>query len=573
MRKFFTAIAILLSLSACDIFNISLVNYIREGRPDPEVPPGSNPLPSTPLTPPLAAVQLGDLRVEVNSTPYTALEGSRSAVFTMVVPPGTGAFPATLHVSAASGDTVTAIKVNGLSLSLPLAGDKHSWTVAARPSAACRPDTLAYITINSGGTEKTCLVRMVWAIPVGSTSELVGIGSALGEDYFITDDVATPGSWTPLGDAAHPFRGSLRSREGKKITMNVNSGGGGNYFGLFGCAEDAVFDGLTVFINAANLTSQFTGSLAGETIDTVIRNIKLSGSLSSTNNTYLPIIGGLAGAAYNTVISGVTSSVAVSAHSNRGENYVHAGGLAGNSPGGSISNSSAAGDVTVTYSHYYSAAQPVVVGGLVGMVDGTAISSSSATGKVMLKKQPGSYYVHAGGLAGRIHNGGTITDSYTLSEIRIHADLKNNGAYPAYSAVGGLAGSISGSIITKCYAAGAIIEDPANSKIGGTAYAGGLVGFSNGGTVQNSAAIIPSLPNIGGTGKHRIAGASSGSLIRNFAKNSMANGGANIGENNLDGLAKTDAELKIESTYTGLNWDFSTVWKMPAAGYPIFQWQ
>jgi hypothetical protein len=41
-----------------------------------------------------------------------------------------------------------------------------------------------------------------------------------------------------------------------------------------------------------------------------------------------------------------------------------------------------------------------------------------------------------------------------------------------------------------------------------------------------------------------------------------------------DGFDGADCTAQPDqSVYTGLGWDFSTVWKMGGEGYPVLQWQ
>jgi hypothetical protein len=69
-------------------------------------------------------------------------------------------------------------------------------------------------------------------------------------------------------------------------------------------------------------------------------------------------------------------------------------------------------------------------------------------------------------------------------------------------------------------------------------------------------------------------------LQNNFAWSGMTNStGGLFTSSTHNGLSKTEAELKAQSTYAnptpgGLGWDFASVWKMPAGGgYPLLYWQ
>ncbi|MDR3248791.1 MAG: hypothetical protein LBT39_08390, partial [Treponema sp.] len=388
---------------------------------------------------------------------------------------------------------------------------------------------------------------------VSSSVELADIGTdaaTLGEDYFITDDIATSGLWAPIGDATNQFKGSLRGNS-KTITItNFVSPASTTHIGLFAKTDRARIEDINIqhadtnYISLSSSSMIYVGLLAAEANDSFFDRITISGPLKIQ------------------VQNGIPS--------------VYAGGLVGYTKGGTvISRSCTQGALTAnqmdTNGPY--TGQVFVLGALVGTAENTTIDLSYAEGKATFEKISGKTYVHIGGLVGRLQNSGTsnstIKNSYAAGGVGVAHPAYSSNVFPNYSAIGGLVGSISSTgtgttTVESCYAAGPI------GNSGEVIYTGGLVGYANGGTLKKSAAIYSSLP--GGTYVHRIAGNTTGTLDQNFAHDYPY---AITAHNSNDGFPKTIAELKTRSTYeTGLGWDFTVVWKMPAApGYPILQWQ
>jgi hypothetical protein len=191
------------------------------------------------------------------------------------------------------------------------------------------------------------------------------------------------------------------------------------------------------------------------------------------------------------------------------------------------------------------------VGGLVGVGGDVSISDSYNTGDV-------SGY-SAGGLVGWISSGDvSISDSYNtgdVSSIRGFAGL-----------AGGLVGyghSTSSVSISRSYNAGDV-----------SAYysAGGLIGRYQGGIIiEQSVVLAKSIQATGTNVSNYLIGAGSTNVTKtnNLARNDIS-GNATNDANTLLALS----EFKKQSTYTGLGWNFATVWAISADtnnGYPYLQ--
>ena len=166
----------------------------------------------------------------------------------------------------------------------------------------------------------------------------------------------------------------------------------------------------------------------------------------------------------------------------------YAGGVAGNSFGGTIENCSVSGSVSGSFS----------VGGVVGSQWGGSITgcNSSATVKGV---------IFAGGIAGETNSGASLTGCYATGDVTVENDGTNN------SHAGGVVGYNGGGTLTACYATGSVTGSGS-----GTIYVGGVTGSNNLGTLT---ACYHAKGTVSGP-----RGATGGVAGRNF-KDSMFGGG------------------------------------------------
>ncbi|MBN8940965.1 MAG: filamentous hemagglutinin N-terminal domain-containing protein [Rhizobiales bacterium] len=235
---------------------------------------------------------------------------------------------------------------------------------------------------------------------------------------------------------------------GRDIDATVTSGwnGGAGFVPIgqsFGTEYSGNFDGQGHKITnlTINRPTEDNVGLFGLTWQGSVSNVSVIGG-SIAGNQYT---GTVIGRSMGTIVTGVSSSAAVSGGYNTG-------GLVGMNEGvGKVSQSYATGSVTAS-----SGSQGV--GGLVGTNRGR-VEQSYATGTVN-----GASSFWAGGLVGT--NYGVVTQSYATGTV--------NGNWGA----GGLVGWNAGGAISQSYSTGAV--SAAN-------YLGGLVGTTNaGGTTTNS---------------------------------------------------------------------------------------
>jgi hypothetical protein len=181
-----------------------------------------------------------------------------------------------------------------------------------------------------------------------------------------------------------------------------------------------------------------------------------------------------------------------------------------------------------------------------------------------------SGYDCVGALAGMVNNSGcSITDCFTTGAVS-----------GSYGDVGGLVGENHGTI-TRCYSTCSV-------GAGSNYSSGGLIGYNSSGTVSNSYATGSVVGSGGGKGglvgnntsstiaycysisSQGLVGGfyGGGTLTSSYWDNSLAGSSA-------AGTGTSDANMKIQATYSG--WDFATtpIWKIDANnnGYPYLAWQ
>ena len=316
------------------------------------------------------------------------------------------------------------------------------------------------------------------ATPIANQSDLEAIGDFLGGNYVLTKsfDVApTDHTAYVVGPFTGTFNGGGNTISGltKPLFAEVGSGG---------------------VISALNLEADPTvgvsgrGILANDSYGT-INSVNTVGAVLSTTNS----VGGLVGYSGGS-ISDSSATGDVTGPSN-------VGGLVGASLG-SISGSSSLGNVN----------GDVAVGGLVGDSNGP-ISNSSASGDVN-----GNFYV--GGLVG--NSTSSISGSYA------EGDVSNTGPF-----TGGLVGYSTGNI-SNSYTIGSVT---------GTNDVGGLVGYQYGGDISNSYATgdVAGSDEIGG-----LVGYQVNSRISNSHASGDVNGNSYVG-----GLVGTNysASPLIDNSY------------------------
>ncbi|MFI4911530.1 MAG: GLUG motif-containing protein [Sedimentisphaeraceae bacterium JB056] len=356
-----------------------------------------------------------------------------------------------------------------------------------------------------------------------------------------------------------PYRGSFDGNgyELNNLTIDDNNAGLSN-IGLFGGIEGGSVENLGI----VNCTI-----IAGVQGATVNRSVGYVGTLCGKFN------GGTVSNCYS------TGSVEVDVQSTGEANAITIGGLCGYFDG-TMTNSGSECSVTVhVSSSLYS--QLLDVGGLCGVIDGQ-IDNCYSTGSVSATASKYTYNPYIGfkitsigGFCGK--NNATINKSYSTGSVYCSSNsfsdstLQDIGGFIGYNlygsahnsyATGSVYASSSGdSRIAHCYRVGGFLGN--NQEIIANCYSTGLISASVSGVYEN-------LSYIGGLcgGDYNVGGITGCFWDTDTSETTVS----------AAGIGKTTAEMMNESTFTVAGWDMTpddgtSVWYMPAAGYPQLAWQ
>ena len=322
------------------------------------------------------------------------------------------------------------------------------------------------------------------------------------------------------------FCGLIANTQGvtlKNINLQISSFNGGKYSGgLVGVISEGTIHNCHIIGDVQG--GDYSGGLVGEARNTPIDSCSVIGN--TTGSAYT---GGLAGCT-NANITDCSVEGNVSG-------TTPVGGLVGEAKTGEITKSKYNGEVTST-------ANNAIVGGLVGNSYAN-ISECYSVGTA----QCAATGSKVGGLVGVNNDAKTITNCYSTSTVT----AEQNG--------GGLVGYNYGAV-SKCYAQGNVTS---------TKIAGGMVGYNDGtnATVQNCFAMNQQINATSSTGiAIRVIGGIKNSAptpeMNNYVLKTMAvsvNGvPQTIYDDNLNGLAKTDVQLKQLATFSSSNWDMTNIW-------------
>src|SRR6218665_683250 len=265
------------------------------------------------------------------------------------------------------------------------------------------------VTAQDGTTVKNYTINIpaynATSNPYGiyTVKHLVEVANNLTASYLLKNNIALPN------------KGAVGAATTTGITDYATSGW--LPLGYF----TGTFDGGNFSINNfyVERTAEKIGLFGTVGAGGVVKNLGVngvSGNAVAGNSNSSQSTGILAGYSYGTIDKCHTSGNVSASGA-----YSYAGGLAGYTSGGSISNSYATGNVSAPYRSY--------AGGLAGYSDSGAISNSYATGSV-------SAYFDAGGLVGG-NNNGSISNSYATGNV------SSSSGY-----AGGLTGNSSGGSIS-----------------------------------------------------------------------------------------------------------------------------
>lgn len=340
----------------------------------------------------------------------------------------------------------------------------------------------------------------------GNESDIVEISTA--EDlkkikpkgtYILMSNIDLGGAeWTPVGSAAHPFSGTLKSKDGENHTISnftipekpdtsagdISLAYSYAYGGFFGYADGAkvlnvTFEDVTVEISLnTEKTFIYAGAVIGYAKNVKFENVNVSGANVSAQSTeQSAYVGGLAGYMLNSTDSEAeVSKCSVNGIQLKAEaiNEAVSGGLAGWCVDGNFTDCEVSGSVS-SDSKYGKA----YAGGFIGYCSSSTISkcvsSASVTAKVTSydPDQATAGVAYAGGFAALVNapDSGAkrteISDSYTTGGT-VTATSDRNAVY-----AGGFAAHSRYGIFTHCYTRSEVKAESTNASV----YAAGLIAY------------------------------------------------------------------------------------------------
>lgn len=422
---------------------------------------------------------------------------------------------------------------------------------------------------------------------IASAEDIQGI--CIGGYYKIVKDInltswinqySPTAGWLPVG-----YDGSAVYIDGEGHTISgLWTNSTGTYTGLFSKFKDGYIRNLNVEVASGKKVKggSYTGILIANASNFEISNCSVKGNAEGTN-----YVGGLAGSfsgnssspnlfdlSYDGALSSATSGSSI-------------GGIAGGLSYGEMTNASSVVQITSTGSNSY-------IGGLAGRGAPVMISRCKADNNITVSGTGSKTGGFVGTTSGGTTKSSTISESYSTGTIKVTGSDSWTGGIAgniskcqlsdSYSTVtisgtqytAGLVGKASGaSEINRCYATGTIT---------GVYYGAGIVGYLNdtGTKTSNCVALnkILSFTDMSSWagrvmgGYDDAAGDPDGSnLALATMQVSLNNLPVTKYDDLVEGIAKSEAELKQQATYAAMNWDFNNIWTMPAEGYPVLQWQ
>ena len=333
--------------------------------------------------------------------------------------------------------------------------------------------------------------------------------------------------WQPIGKGASVM--AHFDGDGYTVTgLWINSTD--DYVGLFSNASGAEIKNLNVSIASGKKVKggNYTGGLIGRMYNGKIENCSVRGTVEGKNYT-----GGLVGSddysanVKNKVVATVTGAACV-------------GGVAGNTSDGTMEKAMFEGTVSSSTASAYA-------GGIAGSC-ASALSKSLSKGTVAATGS-GSM---AGGIVGKNEASGSVADSYSTA------------AVTSQSYVGGVA----------AYNYGKIVSSFASGNLKSSVdFGGGVTGYNDGPSATTIRCVAINekieIADEKGWASRVVGGIKNGAPtpnMDNYAYKEMVisiNGvPMKLYNDNLNGTAKTLVELKSQTTYEGIYWDFNATWSM-----------
>ncbi len=418
----------------------------------------------------------------VTVSPSTAeVEKGKQQAFTAVVA-GNNA-PAQAVVWSVTGHTGsgTYISSSGI-LSVAMDESAASLTITAISTIDGSKSGTATVTVKSSSAFSEGTGTSNEPFIITNRGQMEAVGNYPNACFRLEADI-TDSLTAPIGSAANPFVGSFDGN-GKSISVNI-ANSPDTHVGLFAfIGTVGQVSNLTVNGNVSAICSageQYIGALAGQ------NNGKISGCSSSASVTAAGgkvHLGGLVGYNYSVnsskdqplvskaEIESCSATGNVSASNILADSGI--GGLVGtnttlnsnrldpNAPVFNVTNSYATGDITVAAN----LSSETYIGGLVGYNRVVSIRDCYATGAVNATNRSS-----AGGLVGHVRTEAVVERCFASGDVLV----TDCGSVSGNTCLGGLIGYLNSGTVNDSYATGDVVGT--NIASTGSQYFGGLLGY------------------------------------------------------------------------------------------------
>lgn len=272
---------------------------------------------------------------------------------------------------------------------------------------------------------------------ITTAAQLNQIRNDLSEDYVLGANIVLTGEWEPVGTKAHPFTGSLTTKDGASYTISglKISSVAHSYAGLFGyVGSTAKLSGFTV---EGTINKGVVAGLIAGYIDGQANNLGASGDIQMTGTSTTDAVGtafGMAG--MNAKVMNVSTSGSINL-AGTGSAPIAAGGIVGTITSGEFTDVESTTSIVVSSA----ASTELSIGGIAGLSDG----------KIARASRPSSSTIQITGKAKKAVIGGIIGDNRgtvnTAIVTAIDISVANSVGENIYA--GGVAGAAYGNGIIK----------------------------------------------------------------------------------------------------------------------------
>ena len=461
----------------------------------------------------------------------------------------------TINGKCVDGGTIT-MTLDGVSQQTT--GKNHTFSFTTNPLQAGHT---VRIFAQAGGKEQSYYTEQMVAYPgkgteadpylIFSADDLTGVYRKgyykLMNDIDLTDWINTNSpteGWLGIGREGSEM--SQFDGNGFKIT-GLWSNSSRDYMGLFSMFSNSTIKNLTVVTAEDKQVSggNCTGILIGRNVNGTITNCHVQGSVAGKDN-----VGGIVGTSEGGEMNNLSFSGRVSSH----PDDAHLGGIVGTSTDETIKQ------CLVIDGNINASGANTCIGGVAGLTNSTieqcqtsgVLTATGATSQV-------------GGIVGTLNLGGSVIDCKSSEEV-----------HSPYAAAGIV--SYNYGTIRNCFADGDIYTNN---------YGAGVVGYNDGeaATVGQCVAANNKI-NVtyesqqvqqgGGYGQRIIGGIKNGAeapWMNNYALKTMQVSVNDVAQKVYDdimnGTSKTMEQLKTQSTYSELRWDFANTWYInDTTGFP-----